>query len=138
VGRSRNKIQKLESARDTELEPIIAKRFQTSDQSGAADSRSEDRKAPGETRRAVFRSDRLAGLPGKTISLEGEKAIAVVEAKVGSRVIDPQKYLAKAKEKGEAMWTAVTSLSKSREAAWQKDDRRDLNKRFETSRLSQA
>ena len=44
----------------------------------------------------------------KPITVAGDKAIAENVTKVGSRVIDPQKYLDKAKDKGSAMWDAVT------------------------------
>jgi hypothetical protein len=47
---------------------------------------------------------------GKVISVAGDVAIAESVTKIGSRVIDPQKYLDKAKDKGVAMWDAVTIM----------------------------
>jgi hypothetical protein len=45
---------------------------------------------------------------GKPLTLAGELAVATVETKVGSRVIDVKKFLEKAKDKGEALWDCVS------------------------------
>jgi hypothetical protein len=108
------KIQKLESVRDEEVEPHRQKFLKACDEVNAAhDPKIEKLQA----KRNELYSEVIDWLnaQGKTISLEGDKAIAVVEAKVGSRVINPQKYLAKAKEKGEAMWSAVNIVIKEAE-----------------------
>jgi len=47
---------------------------------------------------------------GKVISVAGDKAVAANVTKVGSRVIDPQKFLAAAKAKGDAAWACVNIL----------------------------
>lgn len=41
---------------------------------------------------------------GRPLALEGELAIAAVESKVGSRVIDPQKFFDLVKAKGSEFW----------------------------------
>jgi hypothetical protein len=101
------KIQKLESVRDEEVEPHRQKFLKACDDVNAAhDPKIEKLQA----KRNELYSEVIDWLnaQGKTISLEGDKAIAVVEAKVGSRVIDPHKFFEKAKSKGAAAWDCVT------------------------------
>lgn len=45
---------------------------------------------------------------GKAISLEGERAVAAVEVKVGARTIDPEKFFKLVKAKGSEFWGCLT------------------------------
>jgi hypothetical protein len=101
------KIEKAQQAMDAELEPHRQK-YLTACESVAKTHDPKIEKL--QNKRAEIYAEVIAALAaiGKPITLEGEKAIAVNEQKVGARVIDPHKFFEKAKSKGAAAWDCVT------------------------------
>lgn len=101
------KIRKAEEARDADLEPHRKKYEAAYDEVGKQHDPKIDKL---HTQRAALETEVLDWLQaqGKTVSLEGSKAVAANELKVGARVIDPHKFFERAKEKGAAAWECVT------------------------------
>lgn len=101
------KITKAEEARDADLEPH-RKKYESA---FAEVGRQHDPKIEKlQQKRDELQGEIIGWLnaQGKAITLEATKAIAAVETKVGSRVIDPHKFFEKAKSKGAAAWDCVT------------------------------
>jgi len=101
------KIEKSEAARDAEMQPFVEKHQRAI--KGIVDHH-EPRIQKMRDQRDALQTEVLGWLNGvgKPLVLEGENATAVVESKPGSRVIDVQKFLKKAKDKGSAMWECLS------------------------------
>lgn len=105
--RVNEKITKAEAAKTDELQPHVEKFNRNTDEvRNRHDKKINSLRAQADEIQSEV-VDWLAS-QGKVISLESEKAIAANELRIGNRIIDPQKFLEKAKEKGAAAWDCVT------------------------------
>jgi len=101
------KIAKAVNAKGAELEPHIEKFNEDTKEIVA---RHDAKILKLETRRSEIEAEVLGWLDavGKPITLSGEKALAVVEKKIGARVIDAKKFFDLVKEKNTAFWECVS------------------------------
>lgn len=101
------KITKAEQAKNEALDPFIV-RF--NEDTKAIHAKHGPKIQQLRDAKALIEAEVMDWLStqGKPITLAGEKAVATVEVKVGSRVIDVEKFFAAVKEKNTAFWACVS------------------------------
>lgn len=107
--RKQRQIAGAQAARDRDLAPLIERH---NEELKPVLAKHDAKIAKLEDHAAEIEAEVLAYLEqqGKDqiIATEGAVAEQKTEIKIGSRVIDPQKFIAKARSKGAAMWECVT------------------------------
>jgi len=101
------KIARAEAKRNEELDPFIVE-YNEKTKPITAKHDAKIQKLKDEQAAIGKRVTEWLASHGKAIVLEGEAAVAANEVKVGSRVIDAEKFFSLVKAKGSEFWGCVT------------------------------